>query len=762
MRVGIPRALNFLEHYPLWRTFLEALDAELVVSPPTNRDIVTAGARLVADVTCLPVKIFAGHLAWLRDHGSVDTVFVPAIWSLERDAFHCAKFKGLPDILRATVPNCPPLLDIQIDPQKRKLTEEDAFRRLGRQLTWNPVRIRRAWASAQAAQRRYHELLVQERLTYPEGLERLYGAEWRAPARAAGPTRLTIGLAGHPYCLYDDYANHNLIQRLGELGAELVTSEMVSPADAERGVARTTGQTLWFFERWISGAIGHFLAQPDIDGVIAVMSFGCGPDSAMFETATRRAHTLGRPLMSLVLDEHGSATGMMTRLEAFVDMLQRPPVAPRAARPATLPSPKACPALVQPRPVLGIPTMGTSIIPVRSLFRGIGAQLQLGPPASKRTVMLGAQSAPEFICTPYKQILGNMIEMLEAGANTLLYVDGIDLCRNSSYHLLINDALHDRGYTFNFLTFGQIFQGGLFALPEFLRRFSPELTWQTVLREIDLALEKLRVVDSLERLVQRTRAREIDIGQVDKLWTEALARVDSALDRPALRRTALDLQTKMEHIPLRPGYEPVRIVLTGEIFAVLDPFYNLDVERELGRLGVEVHRPLMLSNWVRGNMLLGALGFPIHRDTERAAKPYLRWNVSGDGWQTLAETVIYAQRGFDGAVELLPFTCEPEITALNILPRVSQDYNFPVLTFIFDEQSGSAGIRTRLEAFVDLLRRRRALRGTVPARAPRPRAATRPVRRAGPEVCRACPVLAGCQVRLKGAPFSDCAGSGGG
>jgi len=153
----------------------------------------------------------------------------------------------------------------------------------------------------------------------------------------------------------------------------------------------------------------------------------------------------------------------------------------------------------------------------------------------------------------------------------------------------------------------------------------------------------------------------------------------------------------------------VKIGLTGEIFAVLDPFYNQDIECELGRVGAEVHRTLMISNWLQGNMILGAFGFPHNKNIDRAAKPYLRANVSGEGWATLGETVICAEKGFDGMVELLPFTCEPEITALNILPRVSQDYNIPVISFIFDEQSGRAGMRTRVEAFIDLLYRRREL-----------------------------------------------------
>ena len=77
---------------------------------------------------------------------------------------------------------------------------------------------------------------------------------------------------------------------------------------------------------------------------------------------------------------------------------------------------------------------------------------------------------------------------------------------------------------------------------------------------------------------------------------------------------------------------------------------------------------------------------------------------------TVGQAVLHGQRGFDGLVELLPFTCIPEVTVLNILPRISRDLNLPVISFILDEQSGQAGMKTRLEAFVDLLYRRREIR----------------------------------------------------
>ena len=721
IRIGIPRALQIYQSYPMWRTYFEALGAEVVISPPTNRDILASGAKIVADVTCLPVKVYMGHVLWLREHGNVDTIFVPAIRSVERGALHCSKFQGLPDLVQATIPNTPPILDPGIDVHRYKISPTDAFHKLGFHFTRNRIKIRRAWEKACKVDASFHTSLVANKLTYLEALLNQYGDDWEQKLHHRDPhAPLTVALVGHPYCLYDAYINHDMFASLEKLGVRIVTSEMVSEQDAKQGMELTTGQKRWFYEDWMSGAAGHYLHAKHIMGVIAVQAFTCGPDSAMVETMTRRAQALKRPFMSLVLDEHGSAAGMITRLEAFVDMLSRQDEAENAriAVPANKPADADRTSFAPPtvlcqihKPRLGFPRMGTSVVPLKSLFTGIGAQVELGPSLSSRTVSLGVRHSPEFICTPYKYILGNMIEMLEAGADTLLYMDGAELCRNSTYTQLLNDVLHDLGYKFKLVSTAAFEKGGIFALPQFLRQFMEDFSWSTVLREIYLAIAKMNVLDELERRVQYIRPREWVQGSVDKVWQEGLIRAGEAKNRDALKNVKQDVIQKMAKVEIDPTRNPVKIVTTGEYYAVLEPFFNLDLERVLGRLGVEVHRSLMLGDWVKFNMIFEALGFR-KSEIDRAAKPYLRWNIGGEGLVTVGQAVLHAQKGFDGLVELLPFTCIPEITVLNIFPRLGQDLKLPIIAFILDEQSGQAGMKTRLEAFVDLLVRRREFNPT--------------------------------------------------
>jgi predicted nucleotide-binding protein (sugar kinase/HSP70/actin superfamily) len=131
---------------------------------------------------------------------------------------------------------------------------------------------------------------------------------------------------------------------------------------------------------------------------------------------------------------------------------------------------------------------------------------------------------------------------------------------------------------------------------------------------------------------------------------------------------------------------------------VLEPAANYDIQITLGEMGVYTHRSIWLTDWTRDNTLSGG-----EKDVQKAASPYLNELIGGHGINSVGETVLYARHGYDGVIQLAPFSCIPEIVAKGILPRVSRDLGIPVLTIFIDEQTGKAGIQTRLEAFVDLL-----------------------------------------------------------
>ena len=98
---------------------------------------------------------------------------------------------------------------------------------------------------------------------------------------------------------------------------------MVSADELDDAVERLVGRAYWSYEEEVVGAGGHYLAG-GVDGVIGIMAFGCGPDSLMMDVVRRHAaRSKGALFMGLTLEEHTAEAGVVTRLEAFVDMLQR-------------------------------------------------------------------------------------------------------------------------------------------------------------------------------------------------------------------------------------------------------------------------------------------------------------------------------------------------------------------------------------------------------------------------------------------------------
>jgi len=327
IKVGIPRALIYYQQYPMWRTFFQELGGEVVVSPPTTRGILASGSAKVVAETCLPTKIFCGHCAALGT--DVDFIFVPSVKSIEPQVYNCSKFVGLPDLVRQTVKDIAPVVDVDIDVNLGLRKVREGIHQVGKRFTRLPWKIDRALDRALSVDGQYQEIM-REGLTPPEAIERLFPDQHQrpSPARLSStitPTRrpLVVALIGHPYNIHDEYVNHNLVGRLRAMNVKLVSPEMISMEGLNQGISRLVGKPYFTYEREVVGAGGYYL-DAEVDGIISVVAFGCGPDSMMVDVVARSAkRRFQKPLMNITIDEHTAEAGLVTRLEAFVDMLQR-------------------------------------------------------------------------------------------------------------------------------------------------------------------------------------------------------------------------------------------------------------------------------------------------------------------------------------------------------------------------------------------------------------------------------------------------------
>src|SRR5574344_433841 len=102
MRIGIPRAMYYYNNYPFFFGFFNSLGIEIVLSKSTTKKTVTDGASLVVTETCLPVKVYVGHILNLLNKG-IENILVPSLQSIAPKIYNCSKIRGLPDLIRNVV-----------------------------------------------------------------------------------------------------------------------------------------------------------------------------------------------------------------------------------------------------------------------------------------------------------------------------------------------------------------------------------------------------------------------------------------------------------------------------------------------------------------------------------------------------------------------------------------------------------------------------------------------------------------------------------
>lgn len=316
LKVGIPRALLYYYYYPMWRVFFEELGAEVMLSSPSNKGILTAGLKHAVDEICLPVKLTFGHVLELA--GKVDYIFLPRMVSVEKREYICPKFLGLPDMIRC-MKGMPPLIDVNVNLYKKKWGAYLAAKEAGKIFTENQFKIWMAYRRSLKIHKKYFRLL-QMGLMPAEALAVLEDRVNNGPLNSTED--LSVAVIGHPYNIYDPYISMNIIGRLRNMGASVVTAEHLAEKIVRENASRLPKKLFWTLGQTMIGAAFQYFDRPDIAGVVHIAAFGCGPDSMTGELIERHARAIGVPFLNLTLDEHTGEAGIVTRLEAFLDMVR--------------------------------------------------------------------------------------------------------------------------------------------------------------------------------------------------------------------------------------------------------------------------------------------------------------------------------------------------------------------------------------------------------------------------------------------------------
>lgn len=321
MQVGIPRAMSFYANYPFLFGFFTDLGIEIVLSDKTTKKTLANGASLVVSETCLPVKVFIGHVLNLLDKG-VDNIFIPSFQSIAPKIYNCSKIRGLPDLIRNVVKRDFTIIEATLDKSAKnqgfyEFLEETAAH-FG---ITDKKRIKKASKTGWRVYNNF-QVMTSSGMDYKQAMNyALQGKVFIPKEDKEYP--ISVALVSHSYNIYDERTSMKIFDKLKDMDVKVYSALQLTKEQMDEGV-NVLGQTIyWANEHEMTGCAGHYLKDNKIDGLITLTAFGCGPDSLMIERITRKSKQFNKPLLNLTIDEHTGEAGFITRLEAFVDMLYR-------------------------------------------------------------------------------------------------------------------------------------------------------------------------------------------------------------------------------------------------------------------------------------------------------------------------------------------------------------------------------------------------------------------------------------------------------
>jgi predicted nucleotide-binding protein (sugar kinase/HSP70/actin superfamily) len=315
------------------------------------------------------------------------------------------------------------------------------------------------------------------------------------------------------------------------------------------------------------------------------------------------------------------------------------------------------------------------------------------PSATRQTLDLGTRNSSDYVCAPFKHMMGDYIEALERGANVLVQFAGP--CRLGYYGELQESILRDLGYEFTMLNFAELSNSSpLDYVKQVKAKINPNVSVPTALLHLATTAKMVTFLDeAYDRYLERA-AFAVEKGA----FKRELKRYHAALKRVSNDEELVDAQNAVlaafEAIPVNIPANRVRVGIVGEFYTAVDQHSNLEIEEKLIGMGVELHRLVNLNNRF------------LHYDEKalrREAGDYLTYDMGPTSSMTCAAAVRYARAGYDGIVHLKSSGCTPEIDCVPVLRRISSDFHIPVLYLSYDSQTSDTGLDTRLEAFYDML-----------------------------------------------------------
>jgi predicted nucleotide-binding protein (sugar kinase/HSP70/actin superfamily) len=320
MKIGIPQALLYFYYGPFWKSFFERLGCKVVISETTNKSIINKGVKNSVPEICVPIKILVGHFLTLAKQ-NVDYIFVPRMVSIRKREFFCPKFMGLPDMVKHSLKLEEKLLSCDVESHNDNICNYKNYLPLADKIGKSKQEIKKTAKEAEQDWLKFRKIT---RLGYPAPKAYQYFKKGIIPPKIKHKLgQIRVGLISYVYNMYDPYISLGIFDVLEETGAHVTTFDMFAENELKEVTKNMEKVLFWTFSNRLLEAGLHLFNSDQVDGVIHLTAFGCGPDSFLGKLFELESDKTGVPFMTIRVDEHTGENHLITRVEAFTDMLKR-------------------------------------------------------------------------------------------------------------------------------------------------------------------------------------------------------------------------------------------------------------------------------------------------------------------------------------------------------------------------------------------------------------------------------------------------------
>ncbi|MDR3200726.1 MAG: acyl-CoA dehydratase activase [Spirochaetales bacterium] len=746
IRIGIPRALEFWESLPYWKTLFTSLGFDVVLSQRSSYELFEKGLKgIPSDTVCFPAKLGHGHVQDLIAQG-VDRIFWPMMIRIPKGnrtaqgCEMCPVVQGYPMVIeksdeplsRFGIPMDHPAFHWY----NRKLKHDQTVRYINRVFGIPKPLIRIAITEAEIAYSRFYNALQAES-------EKVL-AEFSAPEASLDPKKFAVILSGRPYHS-DELVNHGLsslftAQGIPALALQFLPNLHLCDLSSVRMESYNP-----YHSRMIEAA---FLAarNPNIE-LVQIVSFGCGHDAIISDEMARILKEVsGKELLVLKLDE-GEAKGPLSiRIRSFIETVrskrEKRISAEKPYRTKDLEAPFTVKFTKQDRKekTILVPNLSPSFsYLLAKLLDSAGYKTKLLTVAGKRAIELGKKYVHNDICFPAQINIGENLEQIEQGEiDPSRIAAGLAKncvsCRAGHYAALCRKALDEAGHpeipiiTTSIVDNKNMHPGFAFTLP-----LKVKLAWG------------MKITDCMETMLRRIRPYEVNPGEANKVFQYHLTRITELLlagRRKALRGFAEAVED-FNRIPIAGPRKP-RVGLVGEILMNYHPGSNGHIEDYLEKHGMEVFLPGMYDFFREENIaekvmaqrrvsrhpfflalksigMESVMGYIHDRVLKRFARfrfaeePYsikaIAANMEGiidhtfqigEGWLMPGEIVQMAKHGVNSFVILNPFGCMPNhISGRGMIKTLKKFLpHIQILALDYDPDTSFANVENRLQMLI--------------------------------------------------------------